>query len=160
MTSGIAVASLGLFILDTFEWRAGRETSSPDDPASSSSSSNTTVLRRDEGVIGGGGTYAVIGARIWLAPDRVGIVVDRGNDWRSMPDVETKLDEFGRAMWVYRDKEGETTKALNLYTGQHRGEPRAGDLSLPSPRELVALPRAARRSFRLIAPYLEQTSST
>ncbi|GAA5978112.1 hypothetical protein JCM5350_007399 [Sporobolomyces pararoseus] len=109
MTDSIAVASLGLFILDTFEWRTA---------APSSETESTTLLKRDEGVIGGGGTYAIIGSRIWLPPKRVGILVDRGKDWSS--EVQAKLDEFGKEMWVYRDKEGETTKALNLYTGEHR----------------------------------------
>ncbi|GAA5925844.1 Mak32p [Sporobolomyces koalae] len=101
--SSIAVASLGLFILDTFEWR------SPD---------STAVIKRDTGVIGGGGTYAMVGSRIWLPANRVGILVDRGTDWD--PQVEDKLNEFGPAMWIFRDKDGETTKALNLYTGEHR----------------------------------------
>ncbi|GAA6012021.1 hypothetical protein JCM11491_000138 [Sporobolomyces phaffii] len=110
-TSRIQVASLGLFILDTFEWRT---------PSSSNSADQgpTTLLKRDEGVIGGGGTYAMIGSRIWLEPEQVGILVDRGHDWD--PQVEAQLDAFGRSMWIYRDKAGETTKALNLYTGEHR----------------------------------------
>lgn len=36
---------------------------------------------KSETVIGGGGTYAVIGARMWLPAEQLGIVVDRGNDW-------------------------------------------------------------------------------
>ncbi|GAA5874591.1 hypothetical protein JCM16303_002914 [Sporobolomyces ruberrimus] len=116
----IAVASLGLFILDTFEWRSAEPADDPADsnPSTSPAAASTTLLKRDEGVIGGGGTYAMIGARIWLRPNRIGILVDRGNDWDSR--VEAKLNEFGKDMWIYRDKEGETTKALNLYTGEHR----------------------------------------
>ncbi|GAA5893646.1 Mak32p [Sporobolomyces salmoneus] len=110
---GIAVASLGLFILDTFEWRKS------DSSSSSNKLESTTLLKRDEHVIGGGGTYAMIGSRVWLPPTRVGILVDKGNDWEEM-NVESKLNEFGKEMWIYRDKEGETTKALNLYTGEHR----------------------------------------
>lgn len=118
----ITVASLGLFILDTFEWRSAETADDPADsnPTTSPAAASTTLLKRDEGVIGGGGTYAMIGARIWLRPNRIGILVDRGNDWDSR--VEAKLNEFGKDMWIYRDKEGETTKALNLYTGEHRGE--------------------------------------
>lgn len=86
----------------------------------SAAQEGTTLLKRDEGVIGGGGTYAMIGSRVWLHPKRVGILVDRGNDWDQK--VQSKLDEFGKEMWVYREKEGETTRALNLYTGEHRGE--------------------------------------
>ena len=106
----IEVCSLGLFILDTFEFRS----------AKTSSTAETTLLKRDEGVIGGGGTYAICGSRVWLPAPRVGILVDRGKDWNS--EIQNKLDEFGKDMWTYREKEEETTKALNLYIGQHRGE--------------------------------------
>ncbi|GAA5959282.1 hypothetical protein JCM21900_003914 [Sporobolomyces salmonicolor] len=103
----VAVASLGLFILDTFEWR----TPSIDDSAKVAS-------KREEGVIGGGGTYAMIGSRVWLPAERVGILVDRGNDWPR--EVEQRLNAYG-PMWIYREKPDEpTTRALNLYTGEHR----------------------------------------
>jgi sugar/nucleoside kinase (ribokinase family) len=104
----VAVASLGLFILDTFEWR----TAAPD--------GTLTTTRRAESVIGGGGTYAMLGARIFLPPARVGILVDRGSDWQKK--VEEELETYGREMWHYREKPEElTTTALNLYTGEHRG---------------------------------------
>lgn len=104
----VDVASLGLFILDTFEWRR------------SDSDGESSVIRRDEGVIGGGGTYAMIGSRIWLPADRVGILVDRGYDWPK--PIEEELNAYGEAMWVYRDQpEHPTTRALNLYTGERRG---------------------------------------
>ncbi|GAA5865697.1 hypothetical protein JCM1840_003222 [Sporobolomyces johnsonii] len=106
-TSQVAVASLGLFILDTFEWR------SP-----STDGSATIISRREESVIGGGGTYAMIGSRVWLPAERVGILVDRGNDWPK--EVEQRLNAYG-PMWIYREKPDEpTTRALNLYTGEHR----------------------------------------
>ncbi|GAA5862695.1 hypothetical protein JCM8547_003515 [Rhodosporidiobolus lusitaniae] len=103
----VACASLGLFILDTFEWRSQGENGA------------LTTTKRSESVIGGGGTYAMIGARIWLPPTRVGILVDRGNDWPK--EVEEELGQYGRKMWIMRDKPDEpTTRALNLYTGEHR----------------------------------------
>ncbi|SCV72015.1 BQ2448_4709 [Microbotryum intermedium] len=103
----VLVATLGLFILDTFEWRL--------------STSPTEVLRRTDLVIGGGGTYAILGARMWLPPRTLGIIVDRGNDWSSLGSVEEKLLEYGEEMWVWRDQPGmETCKALNLYHGEHR----------------------------------------
>ncbi|GAA5936785.1 hypothetical protein JCM1841_006457 [Sporobolomyces salmonicolor] len=103
----VAVASLGLFILDTFEWR----TPAIDDSAKA-------VSKREESVIGGGGTYAMIGSRVWLPAERVGILVDRGNDWPK--EVEQRLNAYG-PMWIYREKPDEpTTRALNLYTGEHR----------------------------------------
>ncbi|KAM0791334.1 hypothetical protein ACM66B_005804 [Microbotryomycetes sp. NB124-2] len=101
--SAVKVTTLGLFILDTFEWR---------------DETGTTVTRRSESVIGGGGTYAILGSRVWLDAKSIGILVDRGNDWPS--EIERDLDVYGRDMWVYRDKTGPTTRALNLYTGEHR----------------------------------------
>jgi hypothetical protein len=47
----VRVASLGLFILDVFEWRQ----------------LDGTATKLKEGVVGGGGTYAMIGARMWCA---------------------------------------------------------------------------------------------
>lgn len=52
--SAVKVASLGLLILDTFEWR----------DAGDGSSAEATVTR-EESVLGGGGTYAIVGARMW-----------------------------------------------------------------------------------------------
>lgn len=101
-------ATLGLFILDTFEWR----TVGTDGAVSST--------KREEGVLGGGGLYAMIGSRVWLPANRVGILVDRGNDWPK--EIEEELVKYGEVMWVFRDKPDEpTTRALNLYTGEHRG---------------------------------------
>lgn len=100
----VEVASLGLFILDTFEWRTPTQ----------------ATVKRDEGIIGGGGTYALMGSRIWLPAQEVGILVDRGYDWPK--ELEERLNSYGDAMWVYRDQPAHpTTRALNLYTGEHRG---------------------------------------
>ncbi|GAA5883903.1 hypothetical protein JCM3774_003045 [Rhodotorula dairenensis] len=103
----VDVASLGLFILDTFEWRTVSE------------DGTATTTKRDEGIIGGGGTYAVIGSRIWLPAGRVGILVDRGYDWPA--DLDAQLDAYGSDMWVFREQpQYPTTRALNLYTSEHR----------------------------------------
>ncbi|KAJ7774357.1 Ribokinase-like protein [Mycena maculata] len=68
--------------------------------------------------IGGGGTYASIGARVWLPPSQVGMIIDRGSDFP--PSMETELAEFGDEMWVYRNQPTGTTRALNTYRGDHR----------------------------------------
>ncbi|KAJ7228851.1 Ribokinase-like protein [Mycena pura] len=68
--------------------------------------------------IGGGGTYASIGARIWLPPNQIGMIVDRGLDFP--PTMERKLNEFGNEMWMYRDQPKGTTRALNTYRGDLR----------------------------------------
>ncbi|GAA5820542.1 hypothetical protein JCM11251_003039 [Rhodosporidiobolus azoricus] len=129
----VAVASLGLFILDTFEWRT-----------ISLSSGEVKTTKRTDSIIGGGGTYAIIGSRIWLPPARVGIVVDKGYDWPEEV-VGAKLREYGEEMWVFREKEGgePTTRALNLYTGEHR------DFKYLTPRtrlEPIDLPLPLRTS--------------
>ncbi|KAI6035433.1 Ribokinase-like protein [Pisolithus orientalis] len=66
--------------------------------------------------IGGGGTYAAIGARIWLPPHRVGMIVDRGNDFPQ--DVQDKLLSYGANIWHFRNRDDRgTTRALNSYRG-------------------------------------------
>ncbi len=87
--------------------------------------------------IGGGGTYATIGARIWLirtyrlkcdgidhvlcrlSADQLGMIIDRGRDFPE--DVYAALMNYGEQMWVFRDRDdGLNTLALNLYRGEHR----------------------------------------
>ncbi|PFH52685.1 hypothetical protein AMATHDRAFT_2075 [Amanita thiersii Skay4041] len=69
--------------------------------------------------IGGGGTYAAIGARIWLAPDLLGMIVDRGHDFPS--EIQSKLQDYGEQMWSFRDRtDRKTTRALNSYLGDYR----------------------------------------
>ncbi|KAG8777206.1 hypothetical protein FRC15_011473 [Serendipita sp. 397] len=76
--------------------------------------------RQAEEQIGGGGTYAAIGARLFLPDEQVAMIVDRGHDFK--PYVQTTLNMYGKDMWVFRDhKDRETTRALNLYRGDHRG---------------------------------------
>lgn len=101
----IRIATLGLFILDTFEWH---------------DSTTGEITSKSTEVIGGAGTYVCVAARMWLAAHEVGIVVDRGSDWPK--EVQDKLDKFGE-MWTFRNNQDQlTTRALNLYKGEHRGE--------------------------------------
>ncbi|KAL0580763.1 hypothetical protein V5O48_001228 [Marasmius crinis-equi] len=100
-----AFVTLGMFIIDQFEYldENGNDTGRP-----------------SKSEIGGGGTYAAIGARIWLPPEEVGMVVDRGPDFP--PSMQKTLESYGRDMWLFRDQSNsETTKALNRYRGEHRG---------------------------------------
>lgn len=102
-SDGVRCVSLGLFILDEYRTLDGATTSI------------TTSI------IGGGGTYAILGARCWLPATALGLIVDRGDDWEQ--SVQDKLEKFGKEMWHFRDNKGMgTCRALNLYTGQHRGE--------------------------------------
>ena len=105
--STVRCTSLGLFILDKFEYR-------------SQAVEGSTLLAPPTYQLGGGGTYAILGARMWLPAHEVALVVDRGTDWQM--DVQKQLDSFGQ-MWYWREKDGLTTTALNLYTGEHRGRP-------------------------------------
>ncbi|KAH6915139.1 Ribokinase-like protein [Coprinopsis sp. MPI-PUGE-AT-0042] len=92
--------TLGMFIIDDFSF--------------ADEQGNPT------GKIGGGGTYAAIGARIWLQPSEIRMVIDRGYDFPS--DIEQKLLKFGEEMWAFRDQpSAQTTRALNAYRGEHRG---------------------------------------
>ncbi|KAI6106739.1 Ribokinase-like protein, partial [Pisolithus croceorrhizus] len=69
--------------------------------------------------IGGGGTYAAIGARIWLPSHKVGMIVDRGNDFPQ--HIQDKLLSYGANMWHFRNRDDRgTTRALNSYRGDSR----------------------------------------
>ncbi|EKM59724.1 uncharacterized protein PHACADRAFT_250406 [Phanerochaete carnosa HHB-10118-sp] len=90
--------------------------------------------------IGGGGTYANIGARIWLPPERLGMIVDRGHDFPE--HIQEKLDSYGTEMWMYRDDSSRgTTRALIEYKGdyQERFQYLTPRIRL-TPRDLIGTP--------------------
>ncbi|KAF8309633.1 Ribokinase-like protein [Clavulina sp. PMI_390] len=98
-----------MFIIDTFEYNDG-------------SGNPIEVLDQEklEPAIGGGGTYCAIGARIWLPATELGMIVDRGHDFPR--SIQASLDLYGDGMWLWRDhSDKETTKAVNIYTGDTRG---------------------------------------
>ncbi|KAI0002985.1 Ribokinase-like protein [Russula compacta] len=95
--------SLGLFIIDEFAFMdaAGKPTGRTLSPQ-----------------IGGGGTYANIGARIWLPANQVGMIVDKGADFPQ--EIDAALRTYGDSMWFFRDQPGAaTTRALISYTSDH-----------------------------------------
>lgn len=69
--------------------------------------------------IGGGGTYAIIGARLFLPPSELGIIIDVGTDFP--PSMLESLKSYGDEMFAFRAGERLTTRALNLYSGEERG---------------------------------------
>ncbi|GAW01860.1 Ribokinase-like protein [Lentinula edodes] len=96
--------TLGMFIIDEFSYT---------DLEGKSTKASTFE-------IGGGGTYATIGTRIWLPPEQVGMIVDKGYDFPS--EIENKLKAYGDQMWLFRPQnEARTTRAMNIYRGDHRG---------------------------------------
>ncbi|CAO1619898.1 unnamed protein product [Sympodiomycopsis kandeliae] len=128
MSTELLFGTLGMFIIDTFKYIDALTGQDLGDQG------------RGER-IGGGGTYATIGARIWLSPEQLIMVIDRGIDFQS--DWQRTLDEFAscadekskthaHALWKYRDRTvhddtgtGEqgsqlTTKARNVYYGEKR----------------------------------------
>lgn len=126
MSSKLLFGTLGMFIIDTFKY------------IDATTGEDLGDQGRGER-IGGGGTYATIGARIWLEPEQLIMVIDRGIDFQS--EWQNTLDEFasspnkshkGHAVWKYRDRTvhdvtgtGEqgsqlTTKARNVYHGEKR----------------------------------------
>ncbi|KAI0751412.1 Ribokinase-like protein [Daedaleopsis nitida] len=97
--------SIGMFIIDEFSF---------------ADVDGNPTGRQMEQQIGGGGTYATIGARMWLPPSRVGMIIDRGHDFPA--HIQQALDAFGQDIWLYRDDPSrDTTRALNAYRGEHRG---------------------------------------
>ncbi|KAJ7591301.1 Ribokinase-like protein [Mycena floridula] len=101
MTRPPKFATLGMFIVDEFLYldEQGQPTE-----------------KRLEAQIGGGGTYAAVGCRIWLAPEQIGMIIDRGSDF----EFQSQLEEYGKDMWTFRDQPTGTTRALNSYKGDFR----------------------------------------
>ncbi|KAH9943109.1 Ribokinase-like protein [Epithele typhae] len=113
-TSTRQFVSLGMFIVDEFEFRdaEGNLTGKTLPGQVGSQASHPSIQLR-------GGTYAAIGARIWLPPQAVGMIIDRGYDFP--PHIQAELDLYGPDMWLFRDDPGRgTTRALNSYKGEFR----------------------------------------
>jgi hypothetical protein len=53
-----------------------------------------------------------------LPARQVGMVVDKGQDFP--PPIHAKLLEYGSEMWLFREQQSGTTRALNSYIGDHR----------------------------------------
>ncbi|CDR88503.1 related to MAK32 protein [Sporisorium scitamineum] len=116
----IRLASMGMFIIDTFQFL---------DPITGQDFGTKGL----EDQIGGGGCYFSIGARVWLPPSDIQMIIDRGSDWRTQD--QAVLDQFNRtpsspgssaaegpsSMWHYRSRPDGTTRAANIYKGEHRG---------------------------------------
>jgi len=101
----IQFVTFGMFIIDEFDFadEQGKPTGQTVPPQ-----------------IGGGGTYATIGARIWLPPDTLGMIIDRGNDFPQ--EIEKKLLTYGPDVWHFRDQSDRcTTRGMNSYRGEYRG---------------------------------------
>ncbi|KAF8845706.1 Ribokinase-like protein [Paxillus ammoniavirescens] len=115
--------SFGLFILDEFTF------------ADENGVPTGKTVPSQECSIGGGGTYAIIGARIWLPPSSIGMIVDRGHDFPQ--HIQEKLLSYGSDLWHFRDHSGrETTRALNSYIGDHRNFEYLTSRIRLSPRDL------------------------
>ncbi|GAA96816.1 uncharacterized protein L969DRAFT_97157 [Mixia osmundae IAM 14324] len=104
----ILLATLGMFILDQFQFESVTEPDSLLHAALPTRSKEGLVQQ-----IGGGGTYASVGARIWVDAARIRMIVDRGHDW--LQEAQAVLDSFG-SMWTFRDDQSrQTTRAVNIY---------------------------------------------
>ncbi|KAH9007091.1 Ribokinase-like protein [Lactarius hatsudake] len=135
MSGSRKFVSLGMFIIDEFAFldHAGNPTGRALDP--------------QEG-IGGGGTYANIGARLWLPPSETGMIVDKGVDFP--PEIDAALKAYGEDMWLFRDQSpAGTTRALNRYKGDHRGFQYLTPRLRINPRDLIgtSLSRPATLHF-------------
>ncbi|CAL1702315.1 unnamed protein product [Somion occarium] len=120
--------SLGMFIIDELDFDDGRTS-------------------REQ--IGGGGTYAAIGARMWLPADKVGMIVDRGHDF--LPEVQAKLERYGKDMWYFRDDKSRiTTRARNSYIGDSRGFEYLTPRVRLTPRDLEDTPLAKPSTLHFI----------
>ncbi|KAF8760820.1 pfkB family carbohydrate kinase [Rhizoctonia solani] len=126
--------SLGLFILDEFEFldATGEPTGK--------------ILPTQ---VGGGGTYAAVGARIWLPASEIGQIVDRGFDFPAA--VQRELDHYGPDMWHFRDQsENKTTRAVNRYTGELRDFEYLTPRIRLTPKDLAGTPLESPRQIHFV----------
>ncbi|KAF5393902.1 hypothetical protein D9757_000213 [Collybiopsis confluens] len=134
LTGSKTFVTLGMFIIDEFSF-------------TDSAGSTTSDYAAQQ--IGGGGTYAAIGARIWLPPRDIGMIVDKGYDFPS--DIESKLKLYGDDMWLFRSQtQAQTTRALNIYKGDQRGFQYLTPRIRITPRDLVKTPLERPRSLHFI----------
>lgn len=111
MEDTVLMSTLGMFIIDTFRFE----------------DEQTGADLGDRGLgeqIGGGGTYFIIGARIWLSPEKLMMTVDRGSDFTK--SIQETLNMYSKpsqthSLWRFRQRKDGTTKAVNIYRGQERG---------------------------------------
>lgn len=61
----------------------------------------------------------MIGARMFLPSDQVGLIIDKGFDFPI--SFEKELKEFGEEMIYWRRRDGKTTRTLNVYSGKKVG---------------------------------------
>ncbi|KAG2013910.1 hypothetical protein CC2G_010774 [Coprinopsis cinerea AmutBmut pab1-1] len=126
--------TLGMFIIDDFSFadEHGNPTGKVVDPQ-----------------IGGGGTYAAIGARIWLHPNNIRMIIDKGRDFPL--EIEQKLLQYGKEMWSFRDQPNAlTTRALNSYLGEHRNFQYTTPRIRITPRDLEPLGIVKPRTLHFI----------
>ncbi|KAI9632042.1 Ribokinase-like protein [Dioszegia hungarica] len=74
------------------------------------------VDRPDE-QIGGGGSYAIIGARLFLPSSRLGMMVDYTPS--TLPqEAREQLQVYGKSMWVFRERHDghPTSRSVNRYS--------------------------------------------
>lgn len=64
-------------------------------------------------------TSAIVCARIFLPAKHCGLIIDVGTDFPKA--FKDELSSFGHEMIWFRDREGLTTRALNIYSGHSIG---------------------------------------
>lgn len=59
---------------------------------------------------------------MWLQPEQLGMIVDRGKDWRR--DIQEQLDSYGPC-WVFRDDSSRLTTRVSALLISHKNVYRA-----------------------------------
>ncbi|ORY24307.1 Ribokinase-like protein [Naematelia encephala] len=88
--------------------------------------------------IGGGGTYMIIGSRMFLPPERLGMIVHHGSEPLPKP-MQDKLDSYGPEIWVSQ-KSKHTCLGLNRYRGDHRSFQYLTEPVLLTPKHIFNTP--------------------
>lgn len=83
--------------------------------------------------------------RLWA--EQIQMIIDRGADFTA--EHEGLLAAFGR-MWHFRSREGPTTRALNVYRGDHRGFEYLSPKRRLDPADLLAASPTLPRWIHLV----------
>lgn len=119
-----ATYTAGTLLVDCFTWT---------DPSTSLPLPEKPPIQR----LGGGGLYALVGARVWLGPETLRILVEggtvdadagseasskdgevKGDKERFPRELKAQLNDLGEDMWLW--KEGRALKARIQYCGDER----------------------------------------
>ncbi|WWD07152.1 hypothetical protein V865_005249 [Kwoniella europaea PYCC6329] len=108
-------------------------------------------------MLGGGGLYALVGARLWVTPDKLRTLVDRApeEEESDVPkEAEDKLNALGEDIWVWnRGKGTKMTRARIRYEGDVRFFQHVVKAPHRTMKQLLASPLCGAQYLHISPPW-------